>query len=100
MGVYRAPNGMTHFVASMRLLGQTFQDSRRPSLFSMLAKSAMTRRCYLQRIWIASTKTMAVLIRLLAYCRGRGGWYAADPVCKNLSAAAAPRDMLTKQQCN
>jgi len=40
-GVYSAANGMTHFVASIRLLGQTFQDKRRPSRSSSSEKSAI-----------------------------------------------------------
>ena len=38
-GVYSAPKGMTAFVASMRLLGHTFQDSLMPS-FSSSSRSA------------------------------------------------------------
>lgn len=41
MGVYSAPKGSTHFVASILLLGQMFQDSLSPSLSSMLLKSAI-----------------------------------------------------------
>jgi hypothetical protein len=43
-GVYSAANGMTHFVASIRLLGQTFQDKRRPSRSSSSEKSAIPRQ--------------------------------------------------------
>jgi hypothetical protein len=39
-GVYRAPNGMTALVASMRLFGQTFQDSLMPSVSSSSMKAS------------------------------------------------------------